>query len=94
MTPPAPPPYTLDLTGLPLHAVRAIEAVVHAFRVQLAMAPLDPWLCDPRPPDQLSTEEWLARFDAYREHVQSRPRREGPVEIDDDRERLYDRSTD
>jgi hypothetical protein len=94
-------PQTIDVTGLSPAAVEAVGRVVALLRAGVAPAagPADPFDHPARapgtgPPPGETAEEWIARFDAYVKDVRSRPRREGAVEIDDDRESLYDRNTD
>lgn len=85
-------PQTIDVTGLTPDAIRAVQTVVAAFRGRSVPA-YDPAARGGPPPGE-TAEEWIARWDAYIESVRTRPRREGVVEIDDDRGSLYDRSTD
>lgn len=97
-------PQTIDVTGLSPAAVEAVGRMVDLLRAGNTPAAVPMALPDPSdhpakvngtgPPPGETAEEWVARWDAYIKSVRSRPRREGVVEIDDDRESLYDRSTD
>ncbi|MBX9584780.1 MAG: hypothetical protein K2X87_31135 [Gemmataceae bacterium] len=77
------PRHTIDLTGLPPHAIQAIEAVVAAFRSANGRSANWP---DPPP---MTPEERVA---LWKEWV--RAAAVPGVIADDSREAIYDRSTE
>ncbi len=83
---------TIDVTGLNEEEVRTVQRLVDTYRER----PLPPRPAEePKPfwtgpvPAQ-GSPEWRQWFRAW---CDSRPKREGPVEIDDDRGSIYDRDT-
>lgn len=82
---------TIDVTGLPPDAIRALQDQVDAYRAPPPAPQPDapkPFWTGPVPPQ--SSPEWVDWLYAW---AASHPKREGPVEIDDDRGSIYDRDT-
>jgi hypothetical protein len=88
-------PQTIDVTGLTPEQVREIERTVEGYRARAASPPPAPAEEPPAPfwtgpvPSQ-DSPDWINWLRAWAE---SHPKREGPVEIDDDRGSIYDRDT-
>lgn len=87
-------PHTIDVTGLSPEAIRSLERLAEAYRKQatppsLTEVPTTSFWSGPVPAQ--STPEWLDWFYAW---CASHPKREGVVEIDDDRGSIYDRDTE
>lgn len=81
---------TIDVTGLPPEVIRALQEQLDAYRTPPPAPPEEPrkpFWTGPVPPQ--SSPEWIKWFHAW---AASHPKREGPVEIDDDRGSIYDRS--
>jgi hypothetical protein len=83
---------TIDVTGLSPEAIRQVQQLVDTYR---ELTPTPPPAEGPKPfwtgpvPAQ-GTPEWADWLYAW---AASHPKREGPVEIDDDRGSIYDRDT-
>ena len=82
-------PQTIDVTGLPPEAVRAVEVLVVMLREKATPASGSQPSYWPGPPPGETAEEWIARMRAWSE---SHPKRD--IVIDDDRGSIYDRSTE
>jgi hypothetical protein len=82
-------PQTIDVTGLSPEAVRVVETLVGMLREKGNSVGGTPPPTGGVPPSQLPYEEWSKWFRAW---VGSHPKRD--IVIDDDRESIYDRSTE
>jgi len=88
-------PQTIDVTGLTVEQVRKLEQEAEGYRARPdppppagpvpAGTPRAFWT---GPVPAPGARDWVDWFNAW---CDSRPRREGPVEIDDDRGSIYDR---
>lgn len=85
---------TIDVTGLSPEAIRQVQQLIDEIR---SKPPTPPPAAEPAklpfwtgPVPAQGTPEWRLWFRAW---CDSRPKREGPVEIDDDRGSIYDRDT-
>jgi hypothetical protein len=84
-------PQTIDVTGLTPEQITKLEEQVEGYRKAAPPPPAEepkPYWTGPIPAQ--GTPEWGQWFRAW---CASRPKREGPVEIDDDRGSIYDRDT-
>ena len=84
-------PQTIDVTGLPPDAIRAVEVLVSLLRAKAEPETTPaPSLRLPNGPGPLGDpEEWVKWWYAW---CDSHPKRD--IEIDDDRGSIYDRSTE
>jgi hypothetical protein len=76
------PTRSIDVTGLPEEAIRAVELLVSHLRGQAAA----------RPPGAFSSyEEWAKEFHAWMQEVAARASRYSPgFVVDDSRETIYE----
>lgn len=89
-------PQTIDVTGLTPEQVQKVEEQVEGYRQAAPPAahappaeePAKPYWTGPVPTQD--SPDWVKWFRAW---CASRPKREVPVEIDDDRGSIYDRDT-